>query len=93
MVYRNLFVLVLLGKVASALEGLNISNLGVMINVAKRVHFRCNWGCCWLLIWPLQKKNRKMIETLANGYSSESTPQELTNEYQHDRVWMVPKKS
>ena len=30
-----------------------------------------------------------MIETLANGYSSESTQQELPNEYQHDRVWMV----
>ena len=30
-----------------------------------------------------------MTETLANGYSSESTPQELSNEYQHDRVWIV----
>ena len=27
-----------------------------------------------------------MTETLANGYSSESTRQELSNEYQHDRV-------
>ena len=26
---------------------------------------------------------------MANGYSSESTQQELSNEYQHDRVWMV----
>ena len=32
-----------------------------------------------------------MIETLANGYSSESTPRELSNEYQHDWVWMVIK--
>ena len=31
------------------------------------------------------------METLANGYSSESTPQELSNEYQHDWVWMVIK--
>ena len=30
----------------------------------------------------------KMTETLANGYSSESTQQELSNEYQHDRVQM-----
>ena len=30
-----------------------------------------------------------MIETLANGYSSESTQRELSNEYQYDRVKMV----
>ena len=30
-----------------------------------------------------------MTETLANGYSSESTQRELSNEYQHDRVYMV----
>ena len=29
-----------------------------------------------------------MTETLANGYSSESTQRELSNEYQHDRVKM-----
>ena len=29
-----------------------------------------------------------MIETLAQGYSSESTQGELSNEYQHDRVKM-----
>ena len=28
----------------------------------------------------------KIIETLANGYSFDSTQQELSNEYQHDRV-------
>ena len=28
----------------------------------------------------------KMTETLAYGYSSESTQQELSNEYKHDRV-------
>ena len=32
-----------------------------------------------------------MIETLANGYSSESTQRELSDEYQHDRVSMVIK--
>ena len=32
-----------------------------------------------------------MAETMANGYSSESTQQELSNEYQHDRVEMVLK--
>ena len=30
-----------------------------------------------------------MTETLAHGYSSESTQRELSNEYQDDRVWMV----
>ena len=30
-----------------------------------------------------------MTETLAYGYSSESTQQEMFNEYQHDRVKMV----
>ena len=30
-----------------------------------------------------------MTETLAYGYSSESTQRELSNEYQYDRVWMV----
>ena len=30
-----------------------------------------------------------MIETLAHGYSSESSQLELSNEYQHDRVQMV----
>ena len=34
-------------------------------------------------------KNWKMTETLANGYSSERAQQELPNEYQHDRIWMV----
>ena len=33
----------------------------------------------------MMQKNLKMIETLAHGYSSESTQQELFNEYQHDR--------
>ena len=30
-----------------------------------------------------------MTETLANGYSSESTQRELSNENQHDRVKLV----
>ena len=33
-----------------------------------------------------------MTETLAHGYSSESTQRELSNEYQHDRVLIVFKK-
>ena len=45
---------------------------------------------CWL-IWPIQNdaKPLKMTETLVYGYSSKSTQRELSNEYQHDRVWMV----
>ena len=30
-----------------------------------------------------------MTETLANGYSSDSTQRELSNEYQHDRVLII----
>ena len=30
-----------------------------------------------------------MTETLANGYSFDSTQRELSDEYQHDRVLMV----
>ena len=40
----------------------------------------------------MMQKTWKMIETLENGYSSESTQstqRELSNEYQHDRVQMV----
>ena len=33
-----------------------------------------------------------MIETLAYGYSYESTQRELSHEYQHDRVLMVFKE-
>ena len=35
------------------------------------------------------KKPWQKTETLAHGYSSESTQQELSNEYQHDKVEMV----
>ena len=33
----------------------------------------------------MRKTFKKMTETLAHGYSLESTQQELINEYQHDR--------
>ena len=32
-----------------------------------------------------------MAETLVYGYSSESTQGEISNEYQHGRVWIVNK--
>ena len=34
----------------------------------------------------MQKENWKMAETLAYGYSSDSTQQKLSHEHQHDRV-------
>ena len=34
-------------------------------------------------------KLKKMTETIAYRYSYESTQQELSSEYQHDRDWMV----
>ena len=37
----------------------------------------------------MMQKTWKITETLANGYSSESTRRELSNEYQHDRVLMI----
>ena len=43
-----------------------------------------NTKCC--------RNPEKTTETLAHEYSSESTQQELSNEYQHDRVKMVFKK-
>ena len=39
------------------------------------------------------KKPRKITETLSNGYSSESSRRELSNEYQDDRVSMVFQES
>ena len=39
------------------------------------------------------KKPEKITETLANGYSSESTQRELSNEYQDDRVSMFFQES
>ena len=30
-----------------------------------------------------------MTETLANGYTYVSTQRELSNEYQHDMIWMI----
>ena len=39
------------------------------------------------------QKTRKITETLANGYSSESTRRELSNEYQDDRVSMFFQES
>ena len=41
----------------------------------------------------MMQKNVKIIETLAHGYSSESTRRELFNEYQHDRVYKKLKKT
>ena len=38
--------------------------------------------------YKIMQKGWKMTETLANGYSSESTQRELSNEYQHDVLWM-----
>ena len=36
--------------------------------------------------YKILQKPLKMTETLAHGYSYESTQQELSNEHQHDRV-------
>ena len=40
-------------------------------------------------MYKMMQKNLKIAETLAYGYSSESTRRELSNEYQHDRFLMV----
>ena len=45
------------------------------------------------IIVPEDKKTRKITETLANGYSSESTRRELSNEYQDKRVSMFFQES
>ena len=41
----------------------------------------------------MMQKNLKMTETLANGYLHASAQRELSNEYQHDRVWVFFQKS
>ena len=40
----------------------------------------------------MMQKRLRMTETLACGYPSKSTQRELSNEYQHDRVYVVFKK-
>ena len=40
----------------------------------------------------MRQKTGKMTEILAHGYPSESTKRKQTNEYQHDRVWMIFRK-
>ena len=52
-------------------------HLTLMLRVANLAHTK------WC------KKPWKITETLANGYSYESTQWELSNEYQHDSVKMV----
>ena len=39
--------------------------------------------------YKIMQNTRKLNDTLAYGYSSESTQGELSNEYQNDRVKMV----
>ena len=39
-----------------------------------------------LAVYKRMQKTLKMTETLANGYSYESTQRELSDEYQYDRV-------
>ena len=39
--------------------------------------------------YKMMHNSLKVTETLTHGYSSESTQQELSNEYLHDRVSMV----
>ena len=41
--------------------------------------------------YKMRQRNWKITETLANGYSSGSTQRDLSNEYQHDRDYMVIK--
>ena len=39
--------------------------------------------------YKIMQKSWENTETLTYGYSCESTQWELSNEYQHDRVWLV----
>ena len=41
---------------------------------------------CLFCQYKMMQKTWKNTGTLANGYSSESTQEELSNDYQHDRV-------
>ena len=63
-------------------------------NVSDYIHWQGSGSlpsCCWWLLLLIQNdaKVLKSDRNLANGYSCESTQQELSNEYQHDRVLMI----
>ena len=47
---------------------------------------RSNAGGGYFGQYKMVQKALKMIQILANRYSSDSTQRELSNEYQHDRV-------
>ena len=63
-------------KVINETPNTNLSTKGLT-----RVIYSTNTKLC--------KKREKVTETLAHGYSSESTQRELSNEYQHDSVSMI----
>ena len=48
-------------------------------------------GGGYICQYKMTQKSWKMTETMAYGYSSESSQWELSNEYQHDRYKMVYK--
>ena len=79
MIFKNLCIRVLWMKVAAALEGLaeSLNSNLVVANLAN------TYGV---------KNLKKVSETQANIYSSESTHRELFSEFQHDRVSRVFKK-
>ena len=54
----------------------------IVFSLIKVIFFHVNSGQ-----YKMMQKNVQMTETLAYGYSSESTQQGLSNEYQHDRVF------
>ena len=53
----------------------------------------CYFSPLMLLVAIQNYTKEKKTETLENGYSFESTQRELSNEYQHDRVWMFYQRS
>ena len=55
-----------------------------VINVPRPLNPYAAGGKFWH--YKIMQKPEKITETLGNGYSSESTQRELSNEYQYDRV-------
>ena len=76
-----------------AIGPLNVHSILVQSNLLERPLWGPHVGLTLVLLvanfaktnW-CQKKLKKKTETLAHGYSFESTLWEISNEYQHDRV-------
>ena len=84
MLFKNLWILLLWPKGVSALDVLNDALVSISVNSTETITLTL-----MLLVANLMTKGWEMTETLAHGYSYESTQRELSYEYPHDLVRMI----